>query len=183
MFATRLKKFCQSLASRRRALLYRMLGMRLEGKVWLEAIEWPMRPGCITLGAGVALDRGVTLLATQDTARLVIGARCYVNRHTMLDAAELLEIGEDTMIGPGCYLTDHDHAFGPGVAPNQSPLVTAPTKVGARCWLGAHVTVLKGVTIGDGTVVGAGSVVTRSLPAGVVVAGVPARVLKTIEEG
>jgi galactoside O-acetyltransferase len=53
-------------------------------------------------------------------------------------------------------------------------------QIGARCWLGAHVTVLKGVSIGEGTVVGAGSVVTKSLPPDVIAVGNPARVLKPV---
>jgi acetyltransferase-like isoleucine patch superfamily enzyme len=183
MLVHRLRKLCQSIASRRRALWYRLLGMRIEGKVWLGPIEPPARPQCITLRNGAALDRNAALLAVTDTARIVIGARCYINRHTMFDASEQIEVGEDTMIGPFCYVTDHDHTFGPGAAPGQTPLVSAPTRIGVRCWLGAHVTVLKGVTIGDGTVIGAGSVVTRDLPAGVLALGSPARVVRTLAEG
>jgi acetyltransferase-like isoleucine patch superfamily enzyme len=183
MLVYRLRKLCQSLASRRRALWYRLLGMRIEGKVWLAPIEPPLRPHCITLRAGAALDRDVTLLAVNDGARIIVGARCYVNRHTMFDAAKLLEVGDDTMIGPFCYLTDHDHTFGAGVAPGQTPLVSSATRIGARCWLGAHVSVLKGVTIGDGTVVGAGSVVTKDLPAGVLAVGTPARVVRELAAG
>jgi acetyltransferase-like isoleucine patch superfamily enzyme len=180
MLAPRLRKLWQSISSRRRAWIYRLLGMRIDGNVWLEAIEWPVRPTSITLANGVALDRGVTLLATNDAARIVIGENCYVNRHTMLDASDHIEIGAQTMIGPFCYITDHDHSFGGGVAPGETPLISEPTKIGKRCWLGAQVCVLKGVTIGDGTVVGAGSVVTKSLPPNVVSAGSPAKILREI---
>lgn len=180
MWAHRFRTLWQSVASRRRALIYRALGMKMEGPVWLEAIEWPARPGCICLGRGAALDRGVTLLATNDAAQIRIGESCYVNRYTMIDASERIEIGRQTMVGPFSYLTDHDHIFGPGVAPGESPLVSAPTVIGQRCWLGARVTILKGVTIGDGTVVGAGSVVTKSLPAGVLAVGSPAKVVREI---
>jgi acetyltransferase-like isoleucine patch superfamily enzyme len=180
MNAHRFRQIWISLTSRMRRVVYGSLGMKCEGPVWLGAIEWPVRPGCITLKAGAALDRSVTLLATADTARIVIGESCYVNRHTMFDASELIEVGAKTMIGPFCYITDHDHTFAAGAAPGETPLKSAPTRIGERCWLGAHVSVLKGVTIGDGTVVGAGSVVTKSLPAGVVAAGSPARVLREI---
>jgi acetyltransferase-like isoleucine patch superfamily enzyme len=180
MWAYRFRSLWQSVSSRRRAFLYRLLGMKMEGPVWLEAIEWPARPGCITLGRGAALDRGVTLLATNDAARIRIGENCYINRHTMIDASERIEIGPQTMVGPYCYLSDHDHTFGAGMAPGESPLIAIPTQIGARCWLGTRVTVLKGVTIGDGTVVGAGSVVTKSLPAGVVAVGSPAKVAREI---
>jgi serine acetyltransferase len=178
MWAHRFRKLWQSVGSRRRALLYRVLGMKMDGPVWLEAIEWPARPGCITLGKGAALDRGVTLLATNDEARIRIGESSYINRYTMLDASERIEIGAQAMIGPFCYITDHDHSFGDGLAPGETPLVSAATVIGKRCWLGARVTVLKGVTIGDGTVVGAGSLVTKPLPPGVLALGSPARVVR-----
>ena len=122
----------------------------------------------------------VTLLATNDAARIEIGPRTYINRHTMLDAAERIEVCEQAMIGPFCYITDHDHTFGSGAAPGAGALVSEPVRIGARCWLGAHVTVLKGVTIGEGSVVGAGSVVTKSLPPGVVAVGNPSRVLRQV---
>ena len=154
--------------------------MRIEGRSWLRDIEWPVRPRCITLGAGAMLDRRVVLQATNDAARIVIGASVYINRDTFLDVSESLEIGADTMIGPGCYLTDHDHVFNATDAPGALPLVSAPTRIGARCWLGAQVVVLKGVTIGEGTVVGAGAVVTKSLPPRVLAVGNPARVLRAL---
>jgi serine acetyltransferase len=175
-----LTRLIQGLASRARIAFYRAAGMHIHGHVSLRAIEVRQRAQSITLEEGAALDRGVVLLATSDRARIVIGPRTYINRHTMIDADELIEIGERTMIGPFCYITDHDHAVQAGAAPADGPLVTAPTRLGARCWIGAHVTILKGVSIGDGTVVGAGSVVTKSLPAGVIAVGNPAKVLREI---
>ncbi len=146
----------------------------------LRAIEVRQRAQCITLEEGAALDQHVVLLATSDRARIHLGPRTYVNRFTMIDADESIEVGEAAMIGPFCYITDHDHSVKAGASPAEGPLVTAPVRLGARCWIGAHVTILKGVTIGDGTVVGAGSVVTKSLPAGVIAVGNPARVLREI---
>jgi acetyltransferase-like isoleucine patch superfamily enzyme len=168
------------LASRLRTFVLRLRGVRIEGRCWLRAVEIPRHPRGIRLADGVALDRGVTLLATRDGAQIEIGRRTYVNRQTMIDADELVAIGDEVMIGPFCYITDHDHTFGEGVAPSAGALVSKPTRIEARCWLGAHVTILKGVTIGAGTVVGAGSVVTKSLPAGVVAVGNPARVLRPV---
>lgn len=173
-------RLCQGLASRVRGFIFRRRGVQIAGKCWLRAVEMPRHHRGIQLADGVALDRGVTLLATRDGARIEIGRNTYLNRQTMIDADTLVEIGEEVMIGPFCYLTDHDHTFAAGQAPGAGPLVSEPTRIEARCWLGAHVTVLKGVTIGAGTVVGAGSVVTKSLPAGVIAVGNPARVLRPI---
>lgn len=176
----RVIQLAQSLASRMRAAVFAALGMRIDGRCWLRDIEWPLRPRCIALGEGAMLDRRVVLLATCDSARITIGTRTYINRDTFLDASELIEIGDECMIGPGVYITDHDHAFDGAAAPGALPLVSSPTRIGPRCWLGAKVVVLKGVTIGEGTVVGAGSVVTKSLPPRVVAVGAPARVVKEL---
>jgi acetyltransferase-like isoleucine patch superfamily enzyme len=58
----------------------------------------------------------------------------------------------------------------------------APVVIEDDVWLGMNVTVLKGVTIGRRTVVGAGSIVTRSLPAGVIAAGQPAVIIRTLAD-
>jgi len=110
-------RILEGLASRGRIAFYRVLGMKIRGHVSLRAIEVRQRPQCITLENGAALDRGVILLATSDAARIGIGASVYINRHTMIDAHESVEIGAGCMIGPFCYLTDHDHSVGPGIAP------------------------------------------------------------------
>lgn len=79
------------------------------------------------------------------------------------------------MIGPGCYITDHDHGTEPGMRINQQSLVTASTTIGDNVWIGANVTILKGVTIENDAIIGAGSVVTKSVLKGQIVAGVPAK--------
>ena len=62
----------------------------------------------------------------------------------------------------------------------RSSIVSAPIRIGNRVWIGSHSTILPGVTVGDGAVVAAGAVVTKDVPPNTVVAGVPAKVVKTI---
>ncbi len=171
-------RFLQGAASRMRAAFYKMLGVKIEGACWLRSIEIPRGHSDIRIADGAQFDRGVVLLISGEARgaeKIVIGRTAYINRATMIDASERVEIGANAMIGPFCYITDHDHVIGSADA-----LVSKPTRIGERCWLGAHVTVLKGVNIGDDTVIGAGSVVTKSLPARVIAVGNPARVLREI---
>lgn len=173
----------QGAASRLRAFVFRSLGVKFDGRCWLRAIEIPRLHRSVRIGDAAALDRGVVLLVSgnEDGAeRIIIGRETYINRSTMIDASERIEIGEKCMIGPFCYITDHDHVFGPGIDPTNGELVASRTRIGNRCWLGAHVTILKGVTIGEGCVIGAGSVVTKSAPANSVLVGNPARVVKSL---
>jgi acetyltransferase-like isoleucine patch superfamily enzyme len=152
----------------------------------MRSVDIPRNFADIEIGAGASLDRGVTLLCVGPPVgrpKLVIGPGTYVNRNTMFDAADELVIGRDCAIGPGCYLTDHDHGFSPGVHPLQLPLTSRPTRIGDRVWLGAHAVVLKGVTVGDDAVIGAGSVVTKDVPAGTVAVGVPARAVRATGAG
>lgn len=164
----------QGALSRLRLVFHRARGLGAPSDVWLRAVEIPRQAWDIRLGHRVALDRGVTLLCTgprTDTPRLRIGARTYINRGTMLDASASITVGEDVLIGPMSYITDHDHTSDGG-------LRSDPVEIGDRAWIGAHVSVLKGVRIGSDAVVGAGSVVTKSVPAGTVVAGNPAQVIR-----
>jgi acetyltransferase-like isoleucine patch superfamily enzyme len=130
-----------------------------------------------------ALDCGVVLLATGPrvaTPRLKIGHSVYINRFTMFDASESIEVGHNCLIGPFCYVTDHDHGMESSSPRSEQPLTSAPVQIGNNVWIGAGAIILKGVRIGDGAVIGAGAVVTRNVQAGAKVAGVPAVSLASI---
>ena len=168
------------MASRLRNLYYRALGVRLGGYVWMRRISIPRCWSDITIGAGVALDDGVCLVigGQPKPDKLVIGAGTYINRYTILDAHEHLQIGLRVMIGPHCYITDADHGTAGHASVQAQTMQHGPVLIGDDAWLGAHVTVLPGIRIGKGAIVGAGAVVTRDVPALAIVAGVPANVLR-----
>lgn len=167
----------QALSSRGRNVWLRLRGVDIRGYCWLRRVEIPRNPQQIRLEE-CSLDSGVILLISGPDLpqmKIVIGAGTYVNRHTFIDAMESIIIGKQVGIGPGVYITDHDHGSVPGTPAMLQPMVSRPTRIEDEAWIGAHAVILKGVTIGRGAIVGAGSVVTKSVPAGARVYGVPAR--------
>jgi serine acetyltransferase len=176
-----MKRILEGATSRCRNFYYRSLGVKLHGYVWMRSIEIPRNYSDIELAAGCLLDRGVTLLCSGESLshpKISIGTGTYINRQTFLDAALKITIGKDCGIGPGCYITDHDHGTAADLPPLAQALISQPTQIGDRVWIGANATVLKGVTVGNDAVIGAGSVVTKDVPAGAIVVGVPARVVR-----
>ena len=97
----------------------------------------------------------------------------------MIDSCGSVEIGDQNMFGPDVYITDSNHQFGANLAPSEQPMSRGSVLIGNRCWVGAKAVILKGARLEDGCVVGAGSVVNGVVKAGQVVAGVPARPIKS----
>jgi acetyltransferase-like isoleucine patch superfamily enzyme len=93
----------------------------------------------------------------------------------------LITLGNNVHIVSGCQFVNHDG--GVLILRHLHPdlELTKPIKVGNNVYLGINCLILPGVTIGDNVIVGAGSVVTRDIPANSVAAGVPARVIKTLD--
>ena len=110
-------------------------------------------------------------------AQITIGARSFLNYGCVLLDCALIVIGQEVQIGPGVQLYTATHPIDAATrrAGWESALAIA---IGDGVWLGGGAIVCPGVSIGENTVVGAGSVVTRSLPANVVAAGNPCRVLR-----
>lgn len=96
---------------------------------------------------------------------------------------ELLEIGEHVFIHSGTVIMTHDWASWSFIESHQEFYPShGKVKIGNNVWLGEHVRICKGVTIGDNSIIGIGSVVTKSIPANSVAAGVPARVICSYDE-
>ena len=111
-----------------------------------------------------------------------VGDRVFLNYGCVVLDCGPVTIGSDTQIGPGVQLLAADHPRDPEVRRSGLEL-GRPVTIGENVWIGAGAIVCPGVTIGDGSVIGAGSVVTRDVPAGVVAAGNPCRVLHPAADG
>lgn len=109
------------------------------------------------------------------------GKYSYANYNlTLVDDAPIY-IGDYVKIGPNVTLSAGTHPIDPAARQKQLQY-NKSIRIGNNVWLGAHVSVMPGVTIGDNTVIGSGSVVTHDIPANVVAFGVPCRVNREITD-
>jgi acetyltransferase-like isoleucine patch superfamily enzyme len=113
-------------------------------------------------------------------AEIRIGNGCGFSG-AAIGAAQSVIIGNGVMVGANASISDTDwHPVDPVLRNARHVGASSPVVIDDEVWLGANVVVLKGVRIGAGTTIAANSVVTRSIPAGVVAAGIPARPLRSI---
>ncbi|MGZ8695584.1 MAG: sugar O-acetyltransferase [Gaiellaceae bacterium] len=108
-----------------------------------------------------------------------LGARVFLNFNCVVLDVAPVRVGELTLLGPAVQLCAATHPLDPrererGLEYGQ------PVDIGRNVWIGAGAIVGAGVTIGDDSVIGAGSVVVRDVPAGVLAAGSPCRVIREI---
>lgn len=109
-----------------------------------------------------------------------VGDNVFININSYFMDGASITIGNNVFIGPSCgfYTAAHPVDY---ERRNQGIEKALPITVGDNCWFGANVSIMPGVTIGSGCVIAAGSVVTKDIQDNVMVAGVPAKVMKTIK--
>ena len=108
--------------------------------------------------------------------RIRIGDDVFINSGVRIESQRSVTIGTGTMIAYGVVITDTDsHGIG------GNPTRIEPVTIGDGCWIGARAIILPGVAIGRRAVVAVGAVVTRDVPEDALVAGVPARLIRTID--
>ncbi|MES2770827.1 MAG: acyltransferase [Pseudomonadota bacterium] len=158
---------------------------------WRLHVKSLMRPLCQAkfqhFGEGAEFRAGAYAVCC---SKISLGKRVVVRPGSMLfadprpDGAGIL-IEDDVMMGSGVHIYVHNHRFDDLDLPiiDQGYFPSRPVILERGCWLGAQTVVLPGVRVGRNAVVAAGSVVTKDVPAGVVVAGVPARLIRQIGGG
>lgn len=150
-----------------------------------------MNVGSIHLGRGVLVGRHVTLSVGYSPGApgtpergLVIGDRCVIGARCSLTAHTLIELGDDVWFGQDVFVCDASHGYQDPATPIGLQLGEhRPVRIGSGTWIGHGAVVLPGTTIGRNVVVAAGSVVRGDVPDHAVVGGTPARVLRRYEPG
>jgi acetyltransferase-like isoleucine patch superfamily enzyme len=120
------------------------------------------------IGAFVEVQKGVK-----------IGKRCKVSSHSFLCEGVTLE--DEVFVGHNVTFINDLYpraTTGDGELKTEADWTCTPTRIRRRASIGSSATILCGVTVGEGAIIGAGSVVTHDVPAGAVVAGCPARLMK-----
>jgi len=141
-------------------------------------------PKSISIGHHTTLADDWRLVDLQPSAggdeqRIRIGSYCSILNDFQCNAGLSVEIQDYVLIAPRVFITDSDHIVDElGEKTTRcSDFRSAPVVIEHNCWLGVNAVVLKGVRIGHHSTIGANAVVTRNVPAGSIVAGVPARVI------
>jgi acetyltransferase-like isoleucine patch superfamily enzyme len=184
----------KSMLSAPLALCLRLLAAPIRGlrRLWAfaalrAALKYPLPASTVVLGRvsvyGTGRVRcGSDLLLypdlhfeTQDTAEIELGDGVVISTGVHLVAMAGVRIGNGTMIGEYTSIRDANHTRMAGSSLRGSGHVARPIAIGSEVWIGRGVAILGGVSVGDGATIGANAVITHDVPAGAVVAGVPAR--------
>jgi acetyltransferase-like isoleucine patch superfamily enzyme len=141
----------------------------------------------ITLGDHVSIARDSILFCTgviaQKGSGITIGDRTGIGARAFLAGQGGIAIGNDVITGPNIQIFSENHNFSNlELTIKEQGVTKQAVVIGNNCWLGGSITILAGVTIGDGCIIAAGSVVTKSVPANSIVAGVPAKVVKSRQD-
>ena len=140
--------------------------IRLRG--FLVSLFLPGRPRRLLLG------RDVTL---QSINRLTIGHSVYIAKGSWLNAIGGICLEDEVILAPYVVMSSNNHGFKDGSVA-RGGAHPAPIKIGFGTWLAGHSVVAAGVTVGRGNLVAANSVVTKDTPDNVLIAGVPAVIVK-----
>ncbi|MCZ6830541.1 MAG: acyltransferase [Gammaproteobacteria bacterium] len=154
-----------------------------------------MNPRYVSIsGPNISIGKCVTIIGERakpvklgvwgrepESGRIDVGDYVLISPGSRLSASDEIRIGNSVMIANSVYITDSDwHGIYDRTERNARIM---PVHIGDNVWLGDHAMVLKGVTIGENSVVAAKAVVTKDVPANVIVAGNPARVVKELDPG
>ncbi|MBQ8541044.1 MAG: acyltransferase [Clostridia bacterium] len=146
-------------------------------------------PQYISIGNNFKTGKNITIHTwkVEKEPELIIGNNVSMTKNSYISCANRITIGDGVLMGEGCFITDNSHG-----SVSYAELDIPPSKrkiwskgevhIGKNVWLGRNVCVMPDVEIGDYAIIGANSVVTHSIPPRSVVGGVPARVIKMLND-
>jgi len=171
---------------------------RIDPSCWLGPNAWCSTYGNITEPDRMEIRAHATvrgLMRIEPGGRIVVGEGCYIGDDCILDSSESITIGRNTWLAHGVSVFDNDShplslaarreqaiAYRSGRAHAASRPASAPVRLGDHVWVGFNSFIGKGVTIGDRSLVAACSVVTKDVPVDCLVAGNPAKVVRSLLE-
>jgi len=129
---------------------------------------------------GTPIDKSTTIFVpfyTNFGKFISIGKNVFINHACSFLDMGGITIEDGALIGPRVNLITENHSLDPD---QRSTLLTKPIRIKQKAWIGAGATILPGVTIGQNAVVAAGAVVSKDVPDNTIVAGVPAKFIKSI---
>lgn len=182
------KELRSRLAKYKKLLVSRPIGLKHLG-----ADTWVLRPRRIVgkkyteIGVNTVIMQGSNICAIAEyeghsySPSVLIGSRVYIGHNVWITAIGSISIGDGTVFSEQVYVTDFFHGFSPesGLIMKQALETKGSVSIGANCFLGFRAAVMPGVVLGEWCIVGANSVVTHSFPAYSMIAGSPARLIKT----
>lgn len=138
-----------------------------------------------TIQANCILGCWIKYAGVNYTPCISIGNNCNIGEHTHITSINGITIGDGLLTGRYVYIGDNSHGNlslnEASIPPIKRKLQSkGKIKIGNNVWIGDKVTILAGVTIGDNAIIGANSVVTHNVPRNSIVAGIPAKILKTL---
>jgi acetyltransferase-like isoleucine patch superfamily enzyme len=141
----------------------------------------------ITLGEKVGIGAFSRLVASGDMSKIGrginIGNNVGIGEFAYLGGAGGLCIGDNCIVGQYFSCHPENHCIDDTDKPFRLQGVTRKgITIGNNCWIGSKVTILDGVSVGDNCVIAAGAVVNKSFPAGYIIGGVPARIIKKVND-
>ena len=148
---------------------------------------WKCNLQNVTIGDNVSIGYRASImtipLGTNANPTIDIGDNSNIGDDLSMGAAKKITIGKNCLISYDVSVIDHNHAFENIDIPPLMQGIDEPKEIiiGDDCFLGAHSFILKGVSLGKHCVVGANSVVTSSFPAYTVIAGAPARKIRSLK--
>ena len=110
---------------------------------------------------------------------LFSGENVYFNVNCVVLDSMRINIGDNVFFGPGVQIYTATHPLNP--SERQTIGFSKPINIGNDCWIGGNSIILPGISIGNGCTIGAGSVVTKDVPNNVLVAGNPAKIIKSLD--